>query len=400
MTLPNEVSAYPILRLKKGHDRRVLRGHPWIFSNELQELPDGLGAGALVQLRDSRDRFAGIGYFNPHPLIAVRLLRREAGVVDEEFLRSRLDAALDLRERLYPEEEALRLVYSESDGLPGLVVDRYADHLVVQVTTAGMDRLFPVLLTRLEERLHPRCVVARNDTSFRSLEGLPLGVEVLSGVPDEALTVRYEGLTLAVDLLGGQKTGLFLDQRDNQRQFLPRVASGEVLDCYCYQGTWGLLALTAGADRVTGVDASADALALAEQHAKTNGFAARTEYVRGDVLEVLKAHKAAGDRFDTVILDPPAFVKSKRHVKAGLRGYLDLNRKGLEIVRPGGTLITCSCSHHVRPEVFRDTVAHAASLAGRGVQVLGVGTQARDHAPLLTAPETDYLKCLVLHVAV
>ncbi|MFO7768046.1 MAG: class I SAM-dependent methyltransferase [bacterium] len=239
--------------------------------------------------------------------------------------------------------------------------------------------------------------MARNDTHFRTMEGLEERVEVLAGTPDPELTVDYLGLRLAVDLLGGQKTGLFLDQRDNQALFLPSAASGRVLDAFCYQGTWGLIALQNGADEVVGVDTSAGALDFAERHARANALSERTEWIRQDVIEALKVFKDAGRTFDTVILDPPAFVKSKKHLKAGLRGYLDLNLRGLNVLAPGGTLITCSCSHHVQPEAFRDTVSHAASLARRHVRVLGSGTQSRDHPPLITAPETEYLKCLVLH---
>ncbi len=326
--------------------------------------------GELVRVHDSKGRFLGTGYVNPHSLIAVRLLRRSEGPIDQAFLEARIDAALALRDRLYPDEDAVRLIYSESDGLPGLVVDRYRDHLAVQVTTAGMELLLPGLLDLLETRTGSRCVIARNDVGIRRLEGLDERVEILRGDPDEELEIEYEGLRLRVDLPGGQKTGLFLDQRDNQRTLLPWCSTGEVLDCYCYQGTWSLLALRNGASRVIGIDSSADALTLAAVHAG----------------------------FDLVIVDPPAFVRSRKHLKAGLRGYLDLNRKALDVVAPGGTLVTCSCSHHVRPEVFLDTLSHAAGLAGRHVRVLAALGQSRDHPPLLAAPETAYLKCLALHV--
>ncbi len=397
MTQTPGPDSYPIITLKRGHDRRLLRGHPWIFSNEVQMPEEDLEPGTLVRVRDGKERFQGVGYFNPHSLIALRMLRRDLGPVDEAFLGERLEDAIRLRERLYPGAEAVRLVYAESDGLPGLVVDRYGDHLAIQVTTAGMERLAPIVQRLLHERLQPVCMVARNDTHFRSMEGLEEGVEVLSGTPDEGLTVDYLGLRLAVDLMGGQKTGLFLDQRDNQSLFLPSVVSGSVLDTFCYQGTWGLLALRAGADEVVGVDTSADALEFADRHARANGLEERVRWVKQDVIEALKGLKEAGRTFQTVILDPPAFVKSKKHLKSGLRGYLDLNKRGLEVLAPGGTLITCSCSHHVQPEAFRDTVSHAASLLRRHVRVLGSGTQSRDHPPLLTAPETGYLKCLVLH---
>lgn len=384
------------VRLKRGHERRVRRGHPWIFSNELNYEVADFQPGDRVRVLDAGGRLIGIGYINPHSLISVRLLRRDDGPIDGTFLESRLDAAIRLRERLYPGEETVRLVYSEGDGLPGLVVDRYGDHLAVQVTTAGMERLLPGIIEVLENRLGPRCIVARNDAHFRALEGLPREVGVLRGEVDPDLTVRYEGLDLSVDLMGGQKTGLYLDQRDNQRALLPALAAGSVLDACCYQGVWGLLALRAGAERLVGVDTSREALGLAERHAAANGFDDRAEWIREDVLDALKRFRAEGRTFDMVILDPPAFVRSRKHVKEGLRGYLDLNRKAFQVLAPGGVLITCSCSHHVRQEVFRDTVAHAAGLAGREVRVLARLGQSRDHPPLLSAPETEYLKCLAL----
>ncbi len=397
MTAAEAENGYRSVRLKSGHDRRVRRGHPWIFSNELEDGPAGYAVGELVQVHSGKGQFLGIGYINPHSLIAVRLLRRDPGPIDTAFLDARLERAIVLRDRLYPAADAVRLVNSEGDGLPGLILDRYGPALVLQVTTAGMQALLPLLIPRLESRLEPACIVARNDLPVRRLEGLTEEIAVLAGEPDPDLEVTYEGLRLAVDLTGGQKTGLYLDQRDNQRHFLTPPL-GDVLDCYCYQGTWALLALRAGADRAVGLDTSAEGIAAAARHADRNGLADRVDFERRDTIEALKAFRSAGRSFDTVILDPPAFVKNRKHLRAGLRGYLDLNRKGFDILRSGGTLITCSCSHHVSPETFTDTVSHAASLAGRHVRITGRGAQSADHAPLLTAPETAYLKCLALQV--
>jgi 23S rRNA (cytosine1962-C5)-methyltransferase len=395
---PPSPASLPRLSVKRGHDRRLLRGHPWIFSNELEGSFSEHDPGSLVRIHDGRGRFQGIGYLNPRSLIAVRMLRRTEGPIDAPFLAERLDAALALRRRLYADQEAVRLIYSESDGFPGLVVDRYGDHLAVQVTTAGMERLLPIVLELLQERLRPRCVVARNDSPFRPLEGLEEGVSVLAGAPAAELEVVYNGLRLPVDILGGQKTGLFLDQRDNQRRFLTGLEGAEMLDAYCYQGIWTMLGLQAGAHRAVGVDASAQALEMAQQTALSHGLNDRIEWQRSEVLAALKAFRSEGRRFDLVVLDPPAFARNRKHVPAGLRGYLDLNRKGIDVVAPGGVLITCSCSHPVTPAAFRDTVAHAASLAGRHVRLLAEGRQSADHPALLTAPETDYLKCLVLGV--
>lgn len=398
MNQSSDLDRYPRVDIKKGHERRILRGHPWVFSNELAASSTSFEPGQLVRVYVEKGRFVGVGYINPHSLIAVRLLRRTRGTIDEEFLQAKLNAAIELRHRAYPDEEAVRLVFSESDCLPGLLVDRYGDHLVVQITTAGMEELFPLIMPLLEEKLNPTCIVARNDLHFRKLEGLDSKVEVLLGDPDPGLTVTYEGLKLAVDILGGQKTGLFLDQRENQRTLLSGLARGEILDCFCYQGVWGLLALQAGAERVTGVDSSQVALDYAVQNARANDMAERTEWIKGDVIDVLKEYRSRGKVFDVVVLDPPSYVKNRKHLKAGLRGYLDLNRKAMEVVAPGGVLITCSCSYHAGSETFTDTVGHAAGLASRHVRVVGRGGQSRDHSPLITAPETDYLKCLALQI--
>jgi len=292
--------------------------------------------------------------------------------------------------------ETCRVVFGEADDLPGLVADRYGDVCVVQILTAGMEHRTAWALDALEETLRPRGIVLRNDSQARGLEGLALGVTPGRGQVPERVVFTLHGLRMVADPWGGQKTGFFLDQRENYR-LLERVAGGgRILDAFCYSGAWGLHAARWGAREVVFLDASESALDLARENAAANAVEGAT-LVRADALEYLKA-AGAGEGFDVVVLDPPAFVKSRRRVPEALKGYLNLNKWGLRCVRPGGHLVTCSCSHHVRPEVFVETVARAAREACREVRAVGSGRQAPDHPWIPAMPETAYLKALLLRV--
>lgn len=386
------------LRLRVGAQRRAALGHLWVFSNEIEDLDRTLPPGDDVRVLDAHGELVGSGTFNPASLIAVRLhARGEERPLDRELVAARIRLAWECRRSWLGEEAAAcRAVYGEADGLPGLVVDRYGEHLSVQLLTAAMDRRAPWVLEALEAELTPRGVVLRNDSPARALEGL--GREVALGVGEvpERVRFRMHGLELQADLWAGQKTGFFFDQRENYRFLEPLARGGRVLDAFCYSGAWGLHAGRWGAGRVVFLDASERAVGLARANAAANGLAV-ADFVRGDALEYLR-REAPGQGFDVVILDPPAFVKSRRLVPQALKGYLNLNKWGLRCVRPGGYLVTCSCSHHVRPEAFVETVALAAREAGREVRVLGVGRQAADHPWLPAMPETAYLKVLLLQV--
>jgi len=386
------------VRLRRGAGRRLAAGHRWVFSNELERVPTDLPPGTEVVVEDARGRVLGTGDCNPHSLIAVRIHTpwREA-ILDRPALAARLRAALDLRRRALGEEAAAcRVAFGEADALPGLVVDRFGDRLAVQILTAGMERRREAVLSALEEVLAPRGIVLRNDAPARALEGLRRAVETVGDVP-ERVWFRLGELELAADLVRGQKTGFFFDQRENYRLLRPFAPGAEVLDAFCYSGAWGLSALTWGAKEVTFLDASAGALDLVRANLERNGLAGgRT--VRGEGVPFLKEAARTGRRWDVVILDPPAFAKSRRHVPEALRGYLNLNAWGLRCVRPGGALVTCSCSHHVRPGPFTEAVARAAARAGRTVRVVGRGAQGPDHPWLPGMPETAYLKVLLLVV--
>ena len=389
----------PRFILRPGHDRRLRAGHPWIFSNEIDRIDGIPNGGDAVVVFSSRGDCLGTAYYNPHSLIAGRLLsRRQESIDTVDFFHQRLAAALDYRRRLYGERTALRLVHGEGDGLPGLVVDRYDSVLSIQLLTLGMERRRELILQALCELLAPAAIVARNDVGVRELEGLPLGVELLHGELPAEVVAEENGLFFRVDVTGGQKTGHFLDQKENHLALRGRVEGRRVLDLFCYSGSWAAHAARFGAREVIGVDISAGALALAAENARRNDLQSICSFQRADVFDLLRDWGKAGEKFDTVVLDPPAFVKSKKKLPEAIRGYLTINRRAMELVAPGGTLFTCSCSHHLQREVFLDLLRQAAAQAGRDARLLELRGQSFDHPVLLACPETDYLKCAVLQL--
>jgi len=384
------------LLLRSGKDRRLRDGHPWVFSNEIEQLPSDLPPGAAVEIRSSRQAYLGTGYFNPHSLIAARVLSRSGEDIDQpDFYRRRLERAVAYRRRLYGHLGGVRLVHGEADGLPGLVVDVYGEVLAVQFLTWGIDCRRALVLKALQELLQPRAIVARNDVAVRELEGLKPQVELLAGELPDPLCFREGELSFRVDLLGGQKTGAFLDQKENHQALRGRVAGGRVLDLFCYAGGWSLHAAHFGAASVTGIDISAAAVALATENARRNGLGQVCRFEQGDVFERLRQK---GPGYDTVILDPPAFVKSRKKLPEAMRGYLTINRRAMEQVVPGGFLVTCTCSHHLDRETFLGLLRQAAHQAGREARLIEVRGQALDHPVLLACPETEYLKCVILQL--
>lgn len=388
-----------VIRLKKNEERRAVAGHPWIFSNEIEgSLRDAL-PGELVDVLDWRGRFVGRGYINPRSLIAVRLLSRRADEeIGREFFRRRLAEALDYRRRFLPGVTSCRLVFGEADFLPGLIIDRYGDCLVMQVLTAGMDVQLETIVDLLDEMLSPRAIVLRNDAAARELEGLPQEKRVLRGELPGPVDIEENGVRFSIDLMEGQKTGFFLDQRDNRRLAGELCRGLKVLDCFSYVGAWSLHAARGGARKVTGLDASAAAVAAASANAALNGLDDICEFRRTDVFDELKRLSDAGERFGCVILDPPAFVKSKTKLHEGLRGYREINVRALKIIEPGGILATCSCSHHVDRRSFLSMIAGAAADAGRRVRMLEYRSQSADHPVNPAIPETEYLKSVFLQV--
>ncbi len=389
--------ARPAVRLKPKAERRLLAGHPWVYSNEIEMTAEtkGLALGGFVRLEAHDGQPLGTASFNRHTLIAARLFSRDPEAeIGADFLRGRLARALEVRRRLI-DTPHYRLCHAEADGLPGLVADRFGDLLVLQLNSAGMQALEAPLLAALDALLAPAAVVLRNDTPARGLEGLEREVRTVRGAPEGQVELREYGARFLADPLRGQKTGWFYDQRDNRRWVAQLAEGARVLDAYCYTGGFAIQAALAGAERVTALDRSEPALALVQQAAELNGVADRLEVRRNDVFRELEAMSAAGARFELVICDPPAFAKSRKEVPPALRGYRKLARLAAGLVAPGGYLALCSCSHHVGPDAFAEQCARGLNDAERSARILRRAGAAPDHPVHPLLPESDYLKCLV-----
>ena len=385
------------ISLRKEVAGRVIQGHPWVYRNEI-EAPAAFPPGELVELTDAKGRFIAVGYCNPKSVISVRVLSRVKEKIDEDFFRKRISSAQGFRMKFFSGEEAYRVVYSEADLLPGLIVDRYGDHVVVQILTAGMDRQADAIVKAVDAVLSPRSMIARNDASSRAIEGLPVEKKILTGEMETPVVISKNGLEFELDLLEGQKTGFFLDQSENYRVLKGLVEGGEVLDAFCYTGGWSMHAAQFGAKEVTGIDQSEGAIERARRIAVRNRFESRCRFEVANVFDILPAYEAEGRSYDCVILDPPSFVKRRKEVENAVRGYKEINLRAMKLLRPGGFLISCSCSYHLSQGRFREILIEAAGDAKRTLRLLSFQPQAKDHPVLMTLPETEYLKCAVLQV--
>lgn len=387
-------SPYPVVRVNAKAASRVRAGHPWIFASDVTDRGAAAPGDAVVVV-DAARRVLGTAHYSSASLIALRFLADEAETVDAAFFRRRLEEARALRERVVSGTSAYRLVHGEGDRLPALIVDRYGEYLVMQTLSQGMDRAKADITACLQEMFQPCGIVARNDAPVRRKEDLPLETSVLAGEVPEQVNVEINGLRFAADLFHGQKTGLFLDQRENYLA-AAAYARGRALDCFTFTGGFALH-LARVCDSVEAVDSSGSALALAEANRAANGFG-NVSFREADVFDLLTGYAAAGRRFDMVVLDPPAFAKSRRDLERAAGAYKEINLRALKLLSSGGVLVTCSCSHHLPEASFLEIVASASLDAGRRLRVLERRTQARDHPILLTVPETQYLKCLILEV--
>jgi 23S rRNA (cytosine1962-C5)-methyltransferase len=390
-----------VLPLKPGRDKSVLRRHPWVFSGAVARAEGEPLPGDLVDVRGAGGAFLGRGYYNPASNIVVRLLTWDEEEVGPAFWRRRLAAAIARRERLAadPATTAYRLVYAESDGLPGLIVDRYGEWLVFQSLTLGMDALKGTLVAALAEVAAPRGIYERSDADVRAQEGLDPAAGLLHGEePPERIEILENGLRYLVDVRTGHKTGAYLDQRENRRRAAPYCAGAEVLNAFSYTGGFGVYAAAAGARRVTNLDSSADALRLAEENLALNGAGAEVESIAGDAFQVLRRFRDQGRTFDVIVLDPPKFAFSRGQIDSATRGYKDINLLSMRLLRPGGTLCTFSCSGVVSEDLFQKVVFGASLDAGREVRILERLAQGTDHPVLLTFPEAAYLKGFVCRV--
>ncbi len=386
------------VRLKHGRDKRIRSGHLWIFSNEIDEMDGSVTAGDTVLVRDATGRLLGTGYMNPHSLIAVRLVSRSKVEISKPFLTKRIEDALGFRARLWPDERTWRAVYSEADLLPGLIVDRYGDCLVVQSLTAGIERRMEDILEVLTELVNPTTIVLRNDSPMRKYEQLPLEKRVVRGSADAPVEIEQDGHRFLVDVLDGQKTGFFLDQRENRRNTAGLAAGTDVLDCCCHTGAWSVYAARAGAKSVIGLESSVPALDLARRNVELNGVSSSVSFAKGDIFGELAGLGRAGRTFGLVILDPPAFARSRKRIREALKAYRAVNRLALSLIDHGGHLVTCKCSHLVEREAFMNALIGAAREAGKRARVTAVSGQSADHPVMLGLPETDYLTCVVLEV--
>ena len=379
---------------RKAADRSA-SGHVWIFSTDVTDRA-GAVPGDAVRVVDPKGKFIGVAHYSSTSQITLRLLSGQSEPIDRTFFLRRLTAAIKHREQVVERSNACRLVFSEGDLLPGLIVDRYGPYLVMQTLSQGMERSRDLIAHCLTGLLAPAAIVARNDAGIRRLEGLALETQVLSGEIPERVGIEMNGLKLEADLLHGQKTGVYLDQRENYLA-ASRHARGRVLDCFTSTGGFALH-MASRSVSVEAVDSSAPALATAESNARANAIS-NIQFRRADVFEFLSGVTlSARRRYATVVLDPPAFAKSRRVLADAVRGYKEINLRALQLLEPGGVLITCSCSHHLSEAELLEIVAQAALDAGKTLRVLERRTQAADHPVLLTVPETHYLKCLILEV--
>jgi 23S rRNA (cytosine1962-C5)-methyltransferase len=384
------------IQLHPKRDRRLATGHKWIFSNEIAEIKGQPEAGEVVQVRRTDGHHIGYAYYHPHSLIAGRILTYERVVPEAAFYSDRIRTALELRTRRYPDANSYRLVHSEADGLPGLVIDRFNAAVVIQIVCTGAERHLDWIVAAIEEHLHPETILLKNDSGLRVLEGLPQYVKIIKGKeqPEPVDILEYD-VTYRVNLLDGQKTGFYLDQRENRWNFRQFIRPGDrVLDAFCNDGGFALHAAKAGATDILAIDSSKPALERAKVNMELNGLSG-IRFESHDLMEWLPK-QADGAKYDVVNLDPPGFAKNKKMAGAALKGYYKLHEAALKVLKPGGILCTATCSHHIDADRFFDTLLMAASAQGREVQLLYRGGQPADHPVLPSMPETQYLDVFII----
>lgn len=388
----------PPVVLKPKEELRLQGGHLWAFSNEIAEAPQGLPPGSLADLFHSHNGFIGRGFYHPHSLIAFRVLSNQKEDIDARFFEKRFEDAMAWRERCYPGQKAYRWVFGESDRLPGLVVDRYADYLSVQIVSAGMELFKDMIFAALIKVANPKGIVWRSDAMLRELDGLEIGApKVVHGkIPERIEFVTENGLFEA-DLLKGQKTGFYFDQRENRQRLAAFCEGKRVLDAFCYSGGFGIAAGLAGAKEVVFLDSAQAALELAQSNVDRNGLGDRATVVEGDALQLL-VKAPPGGPFDVISIDPPAYARSKKHLPVALKAYEKLNGLAMSALPRGGLLATSSCSHHVSREIFIEMLRRSARKSRRTFRMVELRSQAKDHPVLLNMPETEYLKFALLQV--
>ena len=399
------MNSAPTILLKPGEADRAIAGHPWIYAGEILRMTQPPADGALVQVKDHRQRFVGVGLFNSKSKIHVRLLSSERIDMDEAFFEGRIRAALAVRKKYLPQATSFRVVNAESDFLSGVIVDKYEEVLVLQITSLGMDQRKSQIVSALQKIFSPRAILERSDAPSRKFEGLAEANGILAGEFDGNCSVNLNGLKFEVDLQEGHKTGLYLDQQANYQAVSSFARGGQVLDCFSFLGGFGLHAARAGAAHVHLLDQSAQAIAASQRNAAANGLAAHCSFDTINVFDWLKAqtavkpHEKVIPRFDCIILDPPSFTRNRASVPDALRGYKEIHLRALKLLKPGGVLATFCCSHHVNAELFQDTLLSAAFDTRKILRRVAVYSQSPDHPIIPMIPETEYLKGFAYEVA-
>ena len=402
---PSTHDSLPTILLKPGEADRVVAGHPWVYESSILRLSKPAEDGSIVQVKDHRQRFLGVGFFNSKSRIRVRILGRERIQVDQAFFEQRLRAALAQRQKHMPKATSFRVVNAESDFLSGLIVDKYEDVLVVQTSSLGMDQRKGMIVAALQAIFAPRAILERNDIASRKFEGMSDSSEVLAGQPALEVTARINDLKFQVDLSAGHKTGFYLDQQSNYLRVAECARGGQVLDAFSFTGGFGLHAARAGASRVHLLDQSEAALAVARRNAEANGLAETCSFEAENVFDWFKAraapkaHERAVPVFDLIILDPPSFTRNRAAIPDALRGYKEIHLRALRLLKPGGTLATFCCSHHVDAMIFQETILSAAFDAHRVLRRVASFSQGLDHPIIPVIPETEYLKGFAFEIA-
>lgn len=389
-----------VVHVIEGRQKRIEMGHPWVYKTEIAKIEGEVTGGEIVDVLDFRQRFLGRGFINPRSMLTVRILtqdREEA--ITEKTIRERIRKAWFFRQRVFqsPEPNACRVIFGEADFLPGLIVDKFGDHLVLQTLALGIAQWQDVIVDELASLIKPAGIYARNDQQVRSIEGLEQYKGCLFGRCQPLVNIEENGLKVYVDIENGQKTGYFLDQQENRRAIKPYVQNARVLDCFCHTGSFALHAAYYGARDVHGLDISPEAIEMAKKNAALNNFTSIT-FKEANAFDELRHLADAKEKYDVVILDPPAFTKSKAALKGAIRGYKEINLRAMKLLPPGGILITNSCSYYMSEDLYLETIAEAASDAKRRIRIIELRRQAKDHPMLMGYPESYYLKCFILEV--
>jgi 23S rRNA (cytosine1962-C5)-methyltransferase len=390
----------PSVILKKGREHRLYAGHSWVYSGEIADITSDPKDGDAVDIRDHKERFMGRGLLNTRSQITVRRFTTQKEEIDKAFFARRIEAALEYRREntSIADAEAFRLVSSESDQVPGLIVDQYGDHLVLQALTLGIDQRKKQIVEVLRDVVEPKAIIERSDVPSRKLEGLEESKGVIWGESDAIVRVQFSQFSIEVNLLEDQKTGFFLDQRDNYAEVARHCAGKRVLDCFTYHGGFALAAAVGDAKSIEAVEISDQAVARARKNTELNGLTGKIEFVCANVFDVLKKYDGEKRQYDVIVLDPPTFTRTKQNIEGALRGYKEINLRALKMLPPGGLLATFTCSHHIDAELFKSVVLDAAADAKKMVRLVKVLSQSPDHPILPAVPETEYLRGLLLEV--